>query len=103
MKPCYFKYGLEKLVFEYIEKMRLKVAVLLIQCDTLERKLKGIAKIKEICESLIVVNEFAGFKLSRQAFSQFLFEESVIYHLYIENEHPEIVKRGSEMCQLFFK
>jgi hypothetical protein len=46
MKPCYFKYGLEKFVFEYIEKIRLKVAVLLIQCDTLERKLKGIAKIK---------------------------------------------------------
>jgi len=65
MKTCYFKYGLEQLVFEYVEKMKLKVAVLLIQCDTLERKLKGISKMKDICESIIVINEFSGFKLSK--------------------------------------
>lgn len=46
MKVIYFKYGLEQLVFEWIEKTKLKVSFLLIQCDSLERKLKGIAKLK---------------------------------------------------------
>jgi hypothetical protein len=48
MKTCYFRYGLEQMAFEYIEKTKLTIAALLIECDTLERKLKGIAKMKEI-------------------------------------------------------
>jgi hypothetical protein len=52
---------------------------------------------------LLIVNEFSGFRLSRQVFAELVSEQSVIKHLYLENEHPEILKRGSEMCQLFFR
>lgn len=47
IKSTYFRLGLEQLAFEWIEKVRLQVAVLLIQTDSLERKLKGITKLKE--------------------------------------------------------
>ena len=41
---------------------------LLIQCDTLERKLKGIQRLKDIYENLITVNEFQMFKLPYEIF-----------------------------------
>lgn len=103
MKTCYFKYGLEQMAFEYIEKTKLTIAALLIECDTLERKLKGIAKMKEIYETIIVNNEYSVFKLSKETLAGFIREHSVISSLYLENEHPEILKKGSELCQMFFR
>lgn len=39
------------------------MAILLVQSDTLERKLKGIVKLKDIYETLITVNELNPYRL----------------------------------------
>ena len=103
IKSTYFRLGLEQLAFEWIEKVRLQVAVLLIQTDSLERKLKGITKLKETYEAQTTVNEFHTNKLPPEEFKKFLKENRVVESLYENNDHPEILKKGSEICQLLLK
>ena len=53
MRVCYFKYSQEALAFHWIERTKVTIGSMLIQGDTLERKLKGISRIKEIYEGVV--------------------------------------------------
>lgn len=50
MKKCYFKYSNKNAVTDWIEKSKLKIGILLIESEILEKKLKGISKIKDFLE-----------------------------------------------------
>lgn len=78
---CY-KYSLEQIAYEWIEKTKIKIAFLLIQCDTLQRKLKGIQRLKDLYENLITVNEFQMFKLPYEIFIELLSDHRVVESLY---------------------
>ena len=45
-----FKYGLNPSTFEWIRTMKVKVASMLLDIDSLERKLKGISDLKKLFE-----------------------------------------------------
>jgi hypothetical protein len=63
-----FKYGLEKLMFEWIKKTKTRCSAMLIEADSVERKLKGISQLKELFEMTLVVSEYTMYQLSSKEF-----------------------------------
>jgi len=48
-----FKYALDSLKFEWLRKIKIKCAAMLLNIDSLERKLKGISELKKQFETFV--------------------------------------------------
>ena len=45
-----FKYGMGSTVFEWIRAIKIKCAAMLLDIDSIEKKLKGVAELKKLFE-----------------------------------------------------
>jgi predicted transcriptional regulator len=55
-------------MFEWIKKTKTRCSAMLIEADSVERKLKGISQLKELFEMTLVVSEYTMYQLSSKEF-----------------------------------
>lgn len=78
----------------------MRICMLLLRCDKLEKKIKGISKIKEIAEK-IIREEY--FDFSQEAFIDILHSLKFFEELFVQNEHLELFKKSIEFVCILYK
>lgn len=75
---------------------------MMILTDSLEKRLKGISKIKQLFEALLVPNEYQLYQLPKQKFKSWLFNQQLLQIIFEHNQHFEVVKKGCELIKMLY-
>lgn len=69
----------------------MSTCMLLLKCDKLEKKIKGVSKLKEIAEK-VIKDELIS--MSPEMFSEMLLDFKFLDELFVQNEHVELYKKS---------